>query len=90
MFGTAEYIAGPTGAAWTNLMFCRKGAKALCWMPRQLSEFSAYSNLARIAGVQMDYVSYTVDADSTQALYDADYRVDPGAVERALQKTLDA
>jgi len=48
LVSNAEIIAGPTGAAWTNLIFCREGTKCLCWMAEESREFSAYSNLAPI------------------------------------------
>ena len=40
-----EWIVGPTGAAWTNLVFCQPGAKCLCWMAEESGEFSALGEL---------------------------------------------
>ena len=68
LVSASEMIAGPTGAAWTNLIFCREGTKCLCWMAEQSREFSAYSNLAKIVGADLRYVTYRTDAKSTEAL----------------------
>ena len=80
----AEMIAGPTGAAWTNLIFCREGTRCLCWMANESGEFSAYSNLAKTVGVDLRYVTYATGAESTQELYSMDYCVDPKAIEKEL------
>jgi capsular polysaccharide biosynthesis protein len=58
LMSNAEMIAGPTGASWTNLIFCNAGVKAICWMAEELSGFSAFSNLAHIAGVDLRYVVF--------------------------------
>ena len=85
---SAELIAGPTGAAWTNLIFCGEGAKGLCWLPDQAKQFSAFSTIANIVGVDLRYLTYPTDARSTFDLYSADYRLEVGEVERALSQLL--
>jgi capsular polysaccharide biosynthesis protein len=85
---SAELIAGPTGAAWTNLMFCSHGAKALCWMSEQSKQFSAFSTIASMVGVDLRYFTYPTDARSTHDLYWADYRLDVTKLERALADLL--
>jgi capsular polysaccharide biosynthesis protein len=40
LVSNSAVIAGPTGAAWTNLLFCREGSKALCWMAEESRDFS--------------------------------------------------
>lgn len=72
----AEFIVGPTGAAWTNLVFCAPGTKAVCWMSERSREFAAYSNLAALAGVRMRYVLHPTQARSTSELYSAPFHVD--------------
>jgi capsular polysaccharide biosynthesis protein len=84
----AEFVVGPTGAAWTNLVFCSAGTRALCWMAEQSSGFSFYSNIARIVGVDLRYVTYSTNARSTGELYMADYHVDTVAMRRALHALL--
>jgi capsular polysaccharide biosynthesis protein len=87
----ADYIVGPTGAAWTNLIFCRSGTKGLCWMADEFGDFSAYSSIAGMVGVDLRYVTYEAGISSTRALYAKDYHIDLSMIEKgltALDKTL--
>lgn len=90
MVANAEMIAGPTGAAWTNIIFCREGTKCLCWMADEYQDFSAYSNLARIVGADLCYLTHRTDAKSTGELYYMDYHLDPKQVEQVLYRLLHA
>jgi len=72
----AEAIIGPTGAAWTNLIFCNAGTLALCWMADEIDDFACFSDLAQFSQVQMEYLKYKVDSNSTRDLYVADYSID--------------
>jgi len=85
---SAEFVAGPTGAAWTNLLFCREGAKCLCWMAEEAYWFAGYSTIARIVGADLRYVTYRMGTKATSDLYWMDYRVDPVEVENALLSLL--
>lgn len=80
----ADYIVGPTGAAWTNLIFCRAGAKGLCWMADEFGDFSAYSSIADIVGVDLKYLTYEAGVRSTSALYHKSYTIDLGVLEKGL------
>ena len=88
LMSNAEIIAGPTGAAWTNLIFCRPGAKGLCWMAEESSGFSAFSNLAKAVGVDLRYVTYWTGATSTEDLFMSDYHVDGGKIRAELSALL--
>ena len=46
LFYNASHVVGPSGAFWSNIIFCRQGCKALSWLSCELSEFSVYSTLA--------------------------------------------
>jgi capsular polysaccharide biosynthesis protein len=83
-----EMMAGPSGAAWTNIIFCSEGTKCLCWMADVYLEFSAYSNLARIVGADLRYVTHKTLAKSTHELYFMHYHVDKNEVERELHRLL--
>ena len=84
----AEVIAGPTGAAWANLIFCREGTKCLCWMADKYANFSAYSTLAKIVDADLRYVIHNSKAKSTEELYKLDYHVNPHEVEKGLERLL--
>lgn len=49
-FSNAQFIIGPSGAAFTNLLFCDPGAKALLWKPEYLEVENFFANLAEISG----------------------------------------
>lgn len=80
IFNNAEIIIGPTGATWTNLLFAQYNAKALCWMAEEWGDFSAFSNLAKIVGVKLDYLTYTAGVDDHVDLYSKEYVIDQQAV----------
>ncbi|BFO65962.1 glycosyltransferase family 61 protein [Chryseobacterium sp. KCF3-3] len=50
-FKNAEFIIGISGAAWTNLIFCRNQPKAICFTADNAVDFNAFSNLAYIFNV---------------------------------------
>jgi capsular polysaccharide biosynthesis protein len=84
LVSSAEMIAGPSGAAWTNLIFCSEGTKCLCWMAEESNEFSVYSNLAKIVCADLRYVTYRTKAISTGELYYMDYHLDGKEIEKVL------
>lgn len=90
LVSNAEVIAGPAGAAWTNLIFCRAGTKCLSWMADGHGDFSAFSNLARIVGADLHYVTYEKEVKSTEELTNARYHVDPKEIQKGLEMLLNA
>lgn len=76
LISNADIIVGPTGAAWTNILFASEASKALCWMAEEWGELSCFSNLAAIAGVDMDYLSYQAGTLDSRELYYQQYHVD--------------
>lgn len=54
----AKYIIGPSGAAWTNLLFTDSNAKGLTWLSSVWGDFSVYSTMARIIGFDLNYYIY--------------------------------
>jgi capsular polysaccharide biosynthesis protein len=80
----AEWIVGPTGASWTNLIFCQSGAKCLCWMAEEAGDFSAFSTIAHLVGADMQYMTYKTGARSTVELYEKDYAVDVSEIAKWL------
>lgn len=65
----ADIIIGPTGAAWTNIIFAKPKAKALCWMAEEWGDLSCFSNLAAISKVDMTYISYCAGTTDSRELY---------------------
>lgn len=86
----AEAVVGPTGAAWTNILFASKGTKALCWMAREAGGLSCFSNLADKVGVELDYLNYQAGTTDSRLIYSRPYFLDKDLVSRWAQATLTA
>ena len=84
----AEVVAGPTGASWTNIIFCAPGTKCLCWMAEEQAGFAAFSNLVALVGADMRYVTYRAGVNTTGRLYFQDYTVDTTAIKKQMNKML--
>ena len=54
IFNNADYIAGSSGAAFTNILFCKKNCKILCFTNYKL-DFSSFSTIASIFECEMIY-----------------------------------
>lgn len=80
----AEFIVGPTGAAWTNLLFCRAGAKALCWMAEEIGNFSGFSTLACLVDVDLRYLTYKSGVRQVSDIYFQDYIIGINDIEKAM------
>jgi hypothetical protein len=86
VFYNADYIFGPTGAEWANLVFAKKGAKALCWMAEEAGDFSVFSTIAGIVDVNLKYVTYSADVKSTESLYSSKYHLDLNKIESIIKE----
>ncbi|MCE2571537.1 glycosyltransferase family 61 protein [Motilimonas eburnea] len=82
----AEYIVGPTGAAWTNVIFAKKGTKALCWMAKEIGDFPCYSQLAKIVGVELNYIFYDGMTQDSRRLYYQHYTIELSKIALWLEK----
>jgi hypothetical protein len=61
IFSGANIIVGPSGAAWTNLVFCNKNVTLLSWLPVNAKEFSVYSSMAYNYNLRMIFLQATPD-----------------------------
>lgn len=80
----AEFIIGPTGAAWTNLIFANSGIKALTWIAKEAGDFSGYSTLAHHMNIQLDFITYIAGTKKSRGLYFAPYTIDCKKIEKWL------
>jgi capsular polysaccharide biosynthesis protein len=76
LFSNAEIIVGPTGAAWTNLLFAAPKTKCFIWAPSVVSDYGCFSNLASIVGADMVYHFYPDDSCQAGDLYRKSYLLD--------------
>ncbi|HAF29709.1 MAG TPA: hypothetical protein DCG75_11745 [Bacteroidales bacterium] len=54
MFSNAEYIVGGSGAAFTNLIYCKKNCKVIIFAKNELS-FSGFSTISSFVGNELIY-----------------------------------
>ena len=86
LFKNAKYIIGPSGAAWTNLIFCNKLCKALTWLPESIQKFPAFSTLANFANVELSF--FNTSSNHYKNIHD-DYIIDLNIFEIHLNKLLE-
>ncbi|MDI1302788.1 MAG: glycosyltransferase 61 family protein [bacterium] len=72
MFSNAEFIAGGSGAAFTNIVFCKKHCKVIVFSKSDLP-FSGFSTIAKHVGAEMLYVSENRDAHKLKDIHDSFY-----------------
>jgi capsular polysaccharide biosynthesis protein len=90
MMQEAEMIAGPTGAAWANLIFCKTGIKCLCWMDEFATNFSSFSNIAQILKVKLHYFFFENGTKTTSEIYKKDYKLDSIKLKKILTAILNS
>lgn len=84
----AKMIIGPSGAAWTNLIFASPNARGLCWAAAEQGEASCFSNLAAIVGMKLDHLAYSGGSQNTRFLHSLSYQLDLGKVEAWMKETI--
>lgn len=92
LFSQAEAIAGPTGAAMTNMVFAPPGCQVMVLYYPNVP-FFYFSSLAAALGHELIYLLGESIPDSNPILYQLDFQMDPamtGAQVRALTDRLAA
>ncbi|NML68417.1 glycosyltransferase family 61 protein [Chryseobacterium sp. RP-3-3] len=80
----ADYIIGPTGAAWTNILFTNPGAKGLLWLSSVWGDFAIFSTLAKEIGLDLHFYIYP----QTSKDFHEDYNLDPEIFSNELKQLL--
>lgn len=75
LFREAEFIIGPSGAAWTGLMFAHDGARGLIWLGEPYRGANAFANLAMQQRFDLRHFYHGLDARSTREGYSMPYSV---------------
>lgn len=76
LFNNAEFIVGGSGAAFTNLLFCQNGCKAILFMKKPL-RFSGFSTIAKLAGVDLTYITEEMGLNGDLKNLHEAYTIDP-------------
>lgn len=86
LFGAATAVVGPSGAAWSNLLFARPELQGIYWLPDSLAGSRLWSSLADISGCSVYEMTYS---DAVRSYHsESDYRVEPDRLDAALSRWL--
>lgn len=83
IFQNSEAIAGPTGAAWTNLLFSVRDTPCFFWRPDEYGEFEVFNNLAQLSGSMMNSFIFKTGAKGMSELYDLSFQVPVSEMQKA-------
>ena len=84
IINNADYIIGPSGAAWTNLLFAKDGAKGLAWLSSVWGDFSVFSTIAKMVNFDLNFFIYPQITDD----FHEDFILDSEIFEKQLEKLL--
>jgi hypothetical protein len=82
LFHNADFIAGVTGAAFTNILFCKEKCKILCIQSAE-NELSIFSTIAKYLELDMQYYSANEGPDNYEDIHDK-FIVDTVDLEKTL------
>lgn len=82
VFNNADFIAGATGAAFSNILFCSPGCKVLCINSYNV-ELSIFSTIAKYLKLDFQYLSAYDENYKTQNLHET-FKISPEKVESSL------
>jgi capsular polysaccharide biosynthesis protein len=78
LFAAARAIAGPDGAAFTNMLFCRQGTKSMPIM-REESDFPTFTDMAISLGLPIRYC--LAQTDKHCLAYGENLKAEPYSVD---------
>lgn len=84
LMNNADYIIGPSGAAWTNILFAKPNAKGLTWLSTVWGDFSIYSTMAKHMKFDLFFYIYPQVSED----FHEDYRLNPEIFSEQIQKLL--
>lgn len=90
LFENTDFIVGPSGAAWANMVFSGKKTSALCWVLKQAAGSTVFANLATASGVKLKYFLVDHPIEDLRDIHLTEYRLEPKAFEAALNDLINA
>lgn len=90
LFENADFIVGPSGAAWANMIFSGKKTSALCWVLKQAAGSTVFANLATASGVKLKYFLVDHPIEDLRDIHLTEYRLEPKAFKAALNELINA
>jgi hypothetical protein len=84
IFSEAEFIAGASGAGFTNILFANKNAKIICILPKEI-QLSCYSNIAGVLGQQCYYLDAKIHYNDNIVLYQNSFELEEEYLRKFLK-----
>ena len=81
----AEFIAGPYGAGFTNVLFANKNAKIICIQPKSI-EWPWISNISGILGQQCYFLDAEISKETSYRYYQNTFKVDEESLRQLLKQ----
>ncbi|EKQ50167.1 MULTISPECIES: glycosyltransferase 61 family protein [unclassified Clostridium] len=82
-FSEAEFIAGASGAGFTNILFANKNAKIICIAPKEV-QLSCYSNIAGVLGQECYYLDAKFHYNPYLIYYQRPFELDENYLRKFL------
>lgn len=86
LFNDSEYIIGATGAAFTNIMFCKENTKIICIIPEKY-KFYGYSTISNIFNLDNRFIDVKI-VTKKEATSQESYEIDLIEYEKILKGIL--
>ena len=87
MFSNADFIAAGSGAALTNLLFCKPGCKVIVFANYPIP-YSGFSTIAKHVGVEMIYlIDETKKSDDIKDIHSS-FSIDTKRLETILKERI--
>lgn len=84
IFSKAEFIAGASGAGFTNILFANRNAKIICILPKEI-KLTCYSNIAGILGQECYYLDAKIHYNTNAVYYQDSFELGEEYLRKFLQ-----
>lgn len=83
IFSEAEYVAGASGAAFTNILYCPSNAKIICIVPKEYN-FYIYSTISKLIRLQCIFLEAKI-ITKAQTISNEKFECDLNYCEKCLR-----
>ncbi|MBU3101636.1 MULTISPECIES: glycosyltransferase family 61 protein [Clostridium] len=83
-FSEAEFIAGASGAGFTNILFANKNAKIICILPKEI-KLTCYSNIAGVLGQECYYLDAKIHYNTSTVYYQDSFELEEDYLRKFLE-----
>lgn len=95
VFRDASIVAGPVGAAFANIIFCKPGTTIINLVSEPIKEYCMFSNLAKFAGCEYVYITGSPvqkreEFPSKQEWMFSPFSISPEILQKSLSSVLGA